>query len=396
MTVSPAPPTIAVCANQSWNLVNFRGGLIAALIERGFAVHAIAPPDPEMEKRLRALGCEFTPVPIDSAGLSPVRDFSTFIAILRTLLKLRPAAWLSWTIKPNVYGSLAAGLLGIPAFPNVSGLGTAFIRRNLLTRIAIQLYRTGFRRAPTVFFQNGDDRDEFVRGKMVRPEQARLLPGSGIDPEHWVCPSPDRPRRRQFLMLARIVADKGVREYVAAARQLRKEWPDARFMLMGELAPPNRTAISPDDVRAWVQEGVIEHLDPVSDVRPHLASADVIVLPSYREGLSRLLLEASAMSRPIVTTDVPGCRDIVRDGENGFLCRPRDTESLVQALNRAASLDDDTWRAMGRAGRTRASSEFSLRKVNSLYLQALADAGIRAPSGDLPLGKTPERGGELI
>lgn len=396
MTVAPKPPTITVCANKAWNLVNFRSGLIAELIDKGFEVEAIAPPDTEMEERLRAMGCGFTPVKIDSAGLSPARDISTFITILLALVKLRPAAWLSWTIKPNVYGSLAAGLLGIPAFPNVSGLGTAFIRRNLITRVAIQLYRTGFRRAPTVFFQNTDDQEEFVRGMIIRPKQARLLPGSGIDPAYWASPSPARPRPRKFLMLARIVADKGVREYVAAAQQIRRDWPDARFLLMGELGPPNRTAISPDEVRSWVEQGVIEHLNHVSDVRPHIAAADVIVLPSYREGLSRVLLEASAMSRPIVTTDVPGCRDIVRDGVNGFLCRPRDPGSLAHALGRAASLDDNTWRAMGRAGRARASSDFSIQKVNSIYLQALADCGIHAPKGGIAPGKIPEDTVNLI
>lgn len=383
MTSGQPRPTIAVCANQAWNLVNFRAGLIRALIERGFAVHAIAPPDARMEERLRDMGCGFTPVSIDAAGLSPTRDLATFIALLKILRKLRPAAWLSWTIKPNVYGSLAAGLLGIPALPNVSGLGTAFIRRNLLTRIAIQLYRTGFRRTPTVFFQNADDRDEFISGSMVTQRQARLLPGSGIDPQHWTAPSEDRGQPRQFLMLARIVADKGVREYVAAARQVKAQYPDARFALMGALAPPNRTAISPDEVDGWVREGVIEHLAPVSDVRPYIAAADVIVLPSYREGLSRVLLEASAMARPIVTTDVPGCRDIVRDGENGFLCGAQDPTSLAQALGRAASLDDEAWRAMGRNGRTRVVEEFSQEKVNALYLAALDDAGVPSP-GPLP------------
>lgn len=379
MTPKATRVTIAVCANQAWNLVNFRAGLITGLIEQGFAIHALAPPDAAMEAQLRDLGCAFTPLSIDAAGLSPLRDMMTFLAIRKALIHIRPAAWLSWTIKPNVYGSLAVGLLGIPALPNVSGLGTAFIRRNLLTRIAVQLYRTGLRRAPTVFFQNAADREEFVSQRMVSAGQARLLPGSGIDAEHWKASSPQRGRPRQFLMMARIVADKGVREYVAAARQIRKRWPDARFVLMGEVAPANRTAISREEVQGWLDEGVIEHRDPVLDVRPHIAAADVIVLPSYREGLSRVLLEASAMSRPIVTTDVPGCRDIVRDGENGFLCRPRDAASLTEALSKAAALEDSAWLAMGSAGRGRVLAEFSQKTVNSAYLKALAEAGVHPP-----------------
>lgn len=369
-------PLIAVCANQAWNLINFRAGLIKGLMDRGFAIHALAPQNPEMESRLAEMGCAFTPVAMDAAGLSPHRDLGTFLALLKAFARLRPAAVLSWTIKPNVYGALAAGLLGIPALPNVSGLGTAFIRQNLLTMIARQLYRTGFRAAPTVFFQNQDDRDEFVTGKLVKARQARILPGSGIDPAVWSPPPTGRPRPRQFLMLARVVADKGVREYVEAARLLRTRWPDARFVLMGETGVANRTAIPAEEVRTWVRDGLIEYLPAEADVRPHIALADFVVLPSYREGLSRVLLEAAAMGRPIVTTDVPGCRDIVSEGVNGFLCQPRDVQSLAAAIGKAALTSDSDWQQMADAGRAKIIADFSQDRVTALYLQALGDAGV--------------------
>ena len=381
MTPASAAPLIAVCANQAWNLVNFRAGLIAGLHDRGFRVHALAPPDPEMERRLRDMGCGFTPIALDAAGLAPHRDIATFLGLRRIIADLKPVAWLSWTIKPNVYGSLAAGMAGVPAFPNVSGLGTAFIRRNLLTLVAKQLYRTGFRRAPTVFFQNLDDRAEFVDGGLVSPVQARVLPGSGIDAQAWAPPPGGRPTPRRFLMLSRVVADKGVREYVAAAREVRQTWPDARFALMGEVGVANRTAIAQGELQGWIDEGVIEHHPPVSDVRPHIAAADFVVLPSYREGLSRVLLEAAAMGRPIVTTNVPGCRDIVRDQENGFLCEPQDAASLAEALNRACACDDRVWQQLGTTGRARVIAEFSQERVTALYLEALAAAGVIPPQG---------------
>ncbi|MBN8500766.1 MAG: glycosyltransferase family 4 protein [Sphingomonadales bacterium] len=371
-----AKPTIIVCANQAWNLVNFRSGLIEALLANGFAVEAVAPPDAPMEKLLKAMGCGFTPVAIDSAGLDPRRDMTTFLALRRIIGRLQPVAWLSWTIKPNVYGSLAAGLAGIPAFPNVSGLGTAFIRRNLLTLIAKQLYRAAFRKAAVVFFQNRDDEAEFVEARLVRSEQSRVLPGSGVDVRSWAPLSSDRPRRRQFLMLARVVSDKGVREYVAAARMVRQAWPDARFILMGAVNVPNRTAIPEQEVRGWVAEGVLEHLSPVSDVRPYIAEADFVVLPSYREGLSRVLVEAGAMGRPAITTDVAGCRDIIRHGENGFLCEPKNANALAHALTLAANLSDNAWQCMAQAARARVVAEFSQERVTSLYLQALHDAGV--------------------
>lgn len=379
MAGDASQPVIAVCANQAWNLVNFRSGLIEGLIANGFAVHALAPPDPAMERQLADLGCAFTPVAIDAAGLAPHRDLATLLQLLRVLIQLRPAALLSWTIKPNVYGALAAGLLDIPALPNVSGLGTAFIRRNLITRIAQQLYRVGFRRAPTVFFQNHDDREEFVAGHLVKAHQARILPGSGINPDIWSPPRGGRPGPRRFLMLARVVADKGVREYVEAARAIRAQWPDARFVLMGETGVANRTAIPLEEVRSWTHDGLIEYLPAQADVRPHIAAADFIVLPSYREGLSRVLLEAAAMGRPIVTTDVPGCRDIVTNGVNGFLCEPRNAGSLSLALRHAAELDDQGWEQMAAAGRSQVLSNFSQERVTALYLQALIDAGVKVP-----------------
>ena len=371
------PPTIAVAANLAWNLVNFRSGLIRALIADGFAVLAVAPPDAEMEARLAALGCSFAPAPIDAMGLSPLRDLATFAAFRRILRRHRPVAWLSWTIKPNVYGALAARWAGVPAFPNVSGLGTAFIREGLLTAVAERLYRAGFARAPAAFFQNADDRALFVERRLVRAEQARLLPGSGIDPEQWAPRDWVRPTRRRFLMLARVVADKGVREYAAAARIVRARWPDANFVLMGPLDVANRTALPAEEVRGWEAEGLIDYRPPEDDVRPAIAAADFVVLPSYREGLSRVMLEAAALGRPIVATDVPGCRDVVREGENGFLCAPQDVASLASALARAAETDDASWERMARAGRARVLAEFSLERVVALYRAALVEAGVR-------------------
>ncbi len=374
-------PLIMLGANQAWNLVNFRAGLIEALIAKGFQVMAVAPPDAAMEARLAALGCSFAPVPIDAAGLSPFHDLRSLAALTRLIRQHRPAAWLSWTIKPNAYGSIAARLCRVPALPNVSGLGTAFLAGGLLGWGVRHLYRFAFARAACVFFQNEDDRALFVGEGLARADQARLLPGSGIDADAWAPHSNKRPAPRQFLMVARVVADKGVREYAEAARSLRAHWPDARFSLLGPLEVDNRTAISRAEVAGWVAEGIVSYLPATSDVRPMIEAADFVVLPSYREGLSRILLEASALARPMVTTDVPGCRDVVRDGENGFLCAPRDAPSLASALHRAAALSDAEWAKMAAAARARVIAEFSQGRVNALYFDALGAAGVCAEPG---------------
>lgn len=386
MAIRSDAPLVVVCANFAWNLVNFRAGLIRGLVAAGYRVLAVAPADAAMEARLRALGADFAATPIDAMGLAPHRDLATFLAFRRLIASHRPAAWLSWTIKPNVYGALAARLAGVPAFPNVSGLGTAFIRQDLLTMLVRRLYRLGFDRAPVVFFQNADDRALFLDGAMVRAGQARLLPGSGIDTVAWAPEDSVRPPRRRFLMLARVVADKGVREYVAAARELRARWPDARFRLAGFLDVANRTAISAAEVDGWVAEGAIEYLPPVEDVRPLIRAADFVVLPSYREGLSRVLLEAAALGRPIITTDVPGCRDIVDDGVNGFLCAARSVAALAAALERAARTEDSEWRELAAAGRARVIAGFSQERITGEYLAALRAARV-APDAKLETGQ---------
>lgn len=372
----PGRPVIMVCANQAWNLVNFRAGLIRALVASGARVIAVAPPDPVCEAQLAAMGCSFEPLYLDAAGLAPFRDLRSFWAIRRLLLRYRPDVWLSWTIKPNLYGSLAAGLLGIAALPNISGLGTAFIRNTPLTWLVRLLYRLCLRRCPMVFFQNADDRDLFAQMRLVSADQPRLLPGSGIDPDHFRPANMHRPGPRRFVMIARLLADKGVREYVAAAAALRREFPDAQFHLIGFLNVANRTAISFAEVDQWVADGSITYQPPLDDVRPAIAAADWVVLPSYREGMSRVLLEAAAMARPIVTSDAPGCRDIVTDGENGFLAAPRNAPALTAAMRRAALLDDAGWHRMAQAGRQRVVEQFSQASVTACYCAALRDVGL--------------------
>lgn len=365
--------TIVVSANLAWNLTNFRGGLIKALIADGHRVVAAAPADDVHRKALEDMGCEFAPISIDAKGLSPYYDLKTLAAYIRLFRSLRPDAYLGWTIKPNIYGSIAAGICGVLAIPNVSGLGTAFIRQTIITRVASMLYRTAFRHADPVFFQNESDRTLFINHRLVKRSQARLLPGSGINMSDFPQTLFDVRPKAQFIMISRLLADKGVREYVDAARMVRYDHPEARFIVAGFLDVANRTAISREEVDCWVREGVIEYLPPVTDVRPLITSADCVVLPSYREGTSRILLEAAAMRRPLIATDVPGCREVVDAGRTGFLCDVRDPTSLAQAMRKILELSDAAWAAMGAAGRNKVANEFGEDKIIGAYRNALRD-----------------------
>lgn len=369
------PKTIVLSINASWNIVNFRMGLIRALQAAGHRVVALAPPDAWSE-RLEAEGVEYRPIEIDRQGLSPVRDLALLRRYWSILRDIRPDLFLGYTAKPNVYGSLAAHALGIPVINNVSGLGTAFIRQGLLTRLVSALYRLAFRGSATVFFQNAEDRDLFVAKRLVRPDRAKLLPGSGIDIERFKpsgLPRPERPFA--FLLVARLLWDKGVREYVEAARRVRAQAPEARFRILGFLDVANRTAVPRADVEAWVAEGLIEYLGQADDVRPAIEAADCVVLPSYREGLPRTLLEAAAMGRPIIATDVPGCRHVVEPEVNGLLCAARDPVSLAEAMLRMLRATPEQRARWGRAGRERIEGEFDERIVAERYLEAIEAAG---------------------
>lgn len=374
---------VMMAINSAWNVANFRAGLVRSLIDAGHEVVAVVVDDGAVA-RVQALGARVIAIPMANRSASIGKDAGLFARFLALMRREHPDVYLGWTIKPNTYGSLAAAISGVPAINNISGLGTAFIRTSWLTYVARGLYTLGLRRSSTVFFQNADDRDLFERLKLVRADQTELLPGSGIDPVRFapgIFPHPADGRFR-FLMVARMLRDKGAYEYVEAARRVKARHPKAVFQVLGFLDVENRTAVPRDEFERWVADGTIEYLGAAEDVRPHLAAADCVVLPSYREGTSRVLLEAAAMGRPAITTDVPGCRDVVVDGETGLLCRVRDAEDLADAMSAMIEAGNDRRAGFAAAARQRALDHFAEATVIARYHQAIGRAmrGARAPS----------------
>ena len=365
---------IVVSANSSWNIVNFRSGLIRQLIERGLEVDVVAPPD-AYSARVAELGARFHPIGLSSSGLSPLRDAKSLLEYFRVLRAIRPSVYLGFTVKPNIYGSLAAHVLGIQVINNISGLGVVFMKGGVLRRLVEILYRLALRRSSTVFFQNPDDLALFQERRLVRHNRARLLPGSGVDLDQFAPSSRTRePGPFRFLMVARMLWDKGVGQFVDAARILGQgqgaDFPS--FSLLGPAGVDNRAAISLSQLEAWTAEGVVTYLGESDDVRPHIARADCVVLPSYyREGVPRSLIEAAAMGKPIITTDEVGCREAVDEGRTGFLCRGRSVDSLVEAMERMLDLDEAALAAMGAEARRKAERQFDEKQIFHAYLDAL-------------------------
>lgn len=369
---SRAAKVVVISANSGWNLLNFRRPVIAALRDAGWKVAVLAPAD-QASDGVRALGVQFIPIRVDSSGTSIIRDARLLLDYRRALKALRPDAFLGFTVKPNIYGSLAAADLGIRTVNNISGLGTAFLRGGPLGWLVRGLYRLALRKSVWVFFQNPDDLNLFISAGLVRKEQARLIPGSGIDLQHFrpSGPAMDRGGRFRFLFVGRLLRDKGLVEYAQAARLLRPDWPRAEFAILGFAGSANRSAVPIAEVKRWEAEGIVTYIGETEDVRPFIAEADCVVLPSYREGLPRTLLESSAMATPMVASDVAGCREIVRNGDTGFLCAARSPESLAEAMQSMLRLSADERTNMGARARKMVEQEYDQARVTDAYLQAL-------------------------
>jgi glycosyltransferase involved in cell wall biosynthesis len=371
-----APRRIVVIGGFAPALISFRGDLIAAMASAGHEVIACAPGDhPEVAEALRARGARYLPIALDRSGTNPLADLSSLLRLRQLFRQLRPDLVLAYTAKAVIYGAGAARFAGVPhIFAMITGLGYAFIegrelKRRILRQVTTRLYRASLARCEAILFQNQDDLEDFRRAGIVASGKTLIrVDGSGVDTAHYAF-SPVVPEPPTFLLIARLLRDKGIVEYVEAARRLRAAYPQARFRLLGPL-DPNPAGLTAAVVERWRAEGAIEYLGEAEDVRPHLRDCTVYVLPSYREGMPRTVLEAMATGRAIVTTDVPGCRETVVEGDNGFLVPPRDAGSLAEAMQRFIVQPELTI-LMGARSRRVAEQRFDVHRVNAAMLEAM-------------------------
>lgn len=366
---------ILIVYNTSWYVYNFRRPLIRRLRALGHEVHVAAPRDAYTGRLEAEEGVLFHELGLEGKGMNPLRDLGTILQLRRLYAELRPLAVLHYTIKPNIYGSIAARLTGTPAINNITGLGAAFSGRSPLQLVARLLYSVAFRGVRRVFFQNPDDRELFLRLGLVGETQCALLPGSGVDTDYFAPrPKPAAEAGRfTFLLVARLLEAKGIGDYAAAAKILRGSHPEARFLLAGDHDPEDPHMVRLGELEEWRSTGLIEWLGKVEDIRPVIARADCVVLPTrYREGVPRSLLEAASMGKPLVASDSVGAREPVEAGVNGYLCKPADPEDLAARMLAVMELEPGRLEAFGAASRRIMRERFEERIVLEAYEREIA------------------------
>lgn len=373
--------TILLIANTTGCLLNFRYGLLKRLLKDGYNVHILAPHfsqeaySKNAVEELTSWGITCDNIEFNSKGMNPFSDLKLIDKYKKEFKRIKPDIILSYTIKSNIYGSVAARRARVPIVCNITGLGNLYANPRLLTRVADLLYKWAFKKSHTVFFQNQDDMDLFLEKSNVKLEQCGRIPGSGIDIEKFVpLEKTIKKDKIVFLVIARLIWDKGIKYYIEAIKELKSKYKNLEFQILGEIGVNNPSAIPKETVDSWIDDGLINYLGTSSDVRNEIKEVDCVVLPSiYREGVPRTLIESSALGKPIVTTNNVGCRDVVDDGYNGYLCNKADSIDLAKKIEKFINLSEEEKRVMGENSRKKAVTDFNEEIVVNEYITVIEE-----------------------
>jgi len=377
-STATSPLTIAVVLNTAWNIYNFRLGLIKHLKQAGHRVIAIAPPDAYVDE-IEATGCRFYSLPnLQRKGTNPIYDLRLTYNLYKIYKSEQVDIVLQYTVKPVVFGTISAKMAGIKAINTLTGLGYAFISDGFVSKIVRNLYRVSLRFSHKVLFQNQDDRQLFLDHKLVPKKLSGIVHGSGINTAYFKPATKDlKNGSTRFLFIGRLLYDKGVKEFIEAAKMILKRYPNTQFHVIGELDTGNPSTIDPNELKEWRSEGIIRYHGRMDDVRPHVERCDALVLPSYREGLPRVMLEGMSMAKPLIATDVPGCRDTVEHNKNGFLVKVRDSITLFEAMEKMILMGKEERTKMGNYGRRMALERFDERQIVNQYLKMVEEAVVK-------------------
>lgn len=357
---------LLILANYDVGLYKFRKDLIAELLRRNHEV-VIALPDGSLVRNLEAMGCRFIDTPVDRRGINPLTDLKLLLHYWKILRAERPDLVITYTIKPNIYGGMVCRALRVPYATNITGLGTAFQKQGTLRTLVTMLYRVSLRRAKVVFFENSANLQLLVDEKIVPPEKTCLLNGAGVNlDEFQLLPYPEDTGVTRFLFMGRVMKEKGVDELFAAMESLNAEGISCTLDVLGSYEENYASTIA-----RYEKEGWLHYHGYQEDVHPFIANCHCFVLPSWHEGMANTNLECAASGRPVITTNVPGCREAVEDGVSGFLCEKQNAESLLEAMRRFVALSADEKLQMGRSGRKLVAKEFDKQLVVADTLKGL-------------------------
>lgn len=356
---------ILVLTNHDAGLYKFRKELLQAMLNKGYKVF-LSLPEGEYIPSLKEMGCTFCRTTLDRRGMNPFKDMHLLLHYIRLVRKIKPDVVLTYTIKPNIYGGIVCRISHTKYIANVTGLGTAIENKGVLAKILLYLYKTGLKGASQVFFQNESNRMFFQRKGLIK--RSRLIPGSGVNlEEHCYEEYPEESGETRILYVGRIMKDKGVGELLAGAEQLKKNHPNIRFDMAGDYDEESFR----DRIEKMEKRGIVRYLGQQTDIHSIMKEQHAVILPSYHEGLSNVLLEAAACGRPVLATDVSGCRETFEDGISGIGFQPKSSEALVRAVEKFIDLPYDMKRQMGIHGREKVESEFDRRNVIHAYMQEI-------------------------
>ena len=359
-------------ANVLWDIYIFRGGVIKALVEAGHDVTVVAPYETRVDIK-KELGVKVININLNKRGMNPVEDLKLLHELYKIYKQEKPDIVFHYTIKANIYGTLAAHFAKIKSVAVLTGLGYAFVTDSLVSKIAKFLYKISLPMAEEVCVLNEDDKNLLVSEKIIKAEKVFILPGEGVNTEKFapMKKSENHNKKTVFLMIARAFFDKGVKEYVEAAEKIKSLYPDTEFEFLGALGGNSVAGIDEAQMKSFVDKGIINYLGTVNDVREIIKNADCIVLPSYREGISRTLLEGGSMEKPLIATNVTGCKNIILDNVTGFLAEPKNSEDLAEKIEKFLSLSEKEREEMGKAGRKYIQENFDEKIVIDIYKNRL-------------------------
>lgn len=357
---------ILILTNNIGGLHSFRKEVIKAIVDAGYEVYISEPDDDEQVHYFESIGCHIIKTDFNRRGMNPFADFRLMLRYYRIIQELKPKAVLTYTIKPNIYGGMACRLAGVPQLANVTGLGDAMENGGWLQRLTVTLYKIGISKAKCVFFQNETNQNAFIRNNIVS-RRTILLPGSGVNLKHHQLQAyPEDDGTIRFLYIGRLLKDKGIEEFFDAASIIKQRYPQSEFQILGNVEGDYKQRLE-----QLVSDGIINYLGTTSDVRPYIGAANCTIMPSYHEGMSNVNLESAANGRPVITTNVPGCKETVDDGKTGYLVTARSSKSLADTIERFIILPYSLKQKMGENGRRKVELHFDRNIVVEAYLQEI-------------------------